>query len=221
MKKNKNTFRLMLLISMTIYLNDCKISAKPHNEFVRIDESKSLETFLKEAFEADSLENYNKELELLNITIKEYPKSDSAYARRSRVKLILKDTVGAFADVERAIKINPKSNYAYFRRGVINEKLKKYKEAIEDYNKAIVINPKSDYAYFNRGFSKGNLEDYRGAIADYTKAIELNPNFAVAYLYRGISKIGINQKDSACLDFSKAGELGYADAYETIEEYCN
>ena len=172
MKKNKNTFRLMLLISMTIYLNDCKISAKPNNEFIRIDESKSLESFLKEAFEADSLKNYNKELELLNITIKEYPKSDSAYARRSRVKLILKDTVGAFADVERAIKINPKSNYAYYRRGVLNEELKKYKEAIEDYNKSIELNPNYVDAYYNMGLSKIELKDYRGAIADYLNLLE-------------------------------------------------
>ncbi len=56
---------------------------------------------------------------------------------------------------------------------------------------------------------------------DYNKAIELNPNLAEVYYNRGLAKIGLGQKDSGCLDLSKAGEMGYADAYEFINEYCN
>ena len=76
-------------------------------------------------------------------------------------------------------------------------------------------------AYSYRGDAKSNLQDYRGAIQDLNKAIELNPNNAKAYNLRGYAKLLLGQKDNGCLDFSKAGELGYAEAYETIKEYCN
>jgi len=75
--------------------------------------------------------------------------------------------------------------------------------------------------YFNLGYAKSGLKDYKGAIQDLNKAIELNPKFADAYINRGIAKITSGQKDDGCLDLSKAGELGYAEAYEAIKEYCN
>ncbi len=75
--------------------------------------------------------------------------------------------------------------------------------------------------YFKSGNTKYDLKDYKGAIQDYTKAIELNPKYADAYYNRGIAKIELGQKDNGCLDFSKAGELGHAEAYESIKEYCN
>jgi hypothetical protein len=33
-------------------------------------------------------------------------------------------------------------------------------------------------------------------------------------------KIELNQKDGGCLDLSKAGELGYSEAYDKIQQYC-
>jgi Flp pilus assembly protein TadD len=68
---------------------------------------------------------------------------------------------------------------------------------------------------------KGNLKDYQGAILDFTKAIQLDSKDSGSYYNRGVAKSMLKQKASACLDYSKAGELGYADAYEAIKEYCN
>ena len=75
--------------------------------------------------------------------------------------------------------------------------------------------------YFNSGNAKANLKDYKGAIEDFNKVIELNPKDAFAYNNRGLAKIDLGQKDSGCLDLSKAGELGFAEAYESIKEFCN
>ena len=109
----------------------------------------------------------------------------------------------------------------YFNSGSTKFELKDYKGTIEDYTKAIELNPNFSEAYFRRGFAKDTLQDYKGAIQDYTKAIELNPNYVDAYYNRGIAKIDLGQKDSWCLDLSKAGEMGYAESYEAIKEYCN
>ena len=42
----------------------------------------------------------------------------------------------------------------------------------------------------------------------------------MAYLIRGYAKIRLGQKDDGCLDLSKAGELGSAEVYEIIKQYC-
>ena len=72
----------------------------------------------------------------------------------------------------------------------------------------------------NLGAAKDDLKDFTGAIADYSKAIEIDPEGADAYYYRGLVKLILGQKDSGCLDLSKAGELGYSEAYEQIDKFC-
>jgi len=71
------------------------------------------------------------------------------------------------------------------------------------------------------GLLRVSYKTLGGAIQDFNKTIELNPNYALAYGGRGLAKIRLGQKDDGCLDLSKAGELGYAEAYEAIKEYCN
>jgi hypothetical protein len=51
-------------------------------------------------------------------------------------------------------------------------------------------------------------------------AIAIDPNYGLAYYKRGLIKFFSGQKESGCLDLSKAGELGYADAYDAIKNYC-
>ena len=42
----------------------------------------------------------------------------------------------------------------------------------------------------------------------------------LAYYNSGLAKMKLKQTDSGCMDFSKAGELGLAEAYDAILEYC-
>lgn len=115
----------------------------------------------------------------------------------------------------------PNDPHAYMNRGVVKFELEDYGGAIQDYSKAIELNPNNVYHYYNnRGLTKSHLEDYRGAIQDYNKAIELSPNYAGAYYNRGIAKYNLVDINGACLDWSKAGELGFAQAYNLIKEYC-
>ena len=121
-----------------------------------------------------------------------------------------------------------KSIYDVIRRGMSynsraadKKNLQDYRGAIADYTILISISPKNDEAFFERGICKSRLNDPEGAIKDFNAVIRLDPKNNIAYLNRGISRLALKQKESACLDFSKAGELGYDQAYEMINKYCN
>ncbi|NIP31627.1 MAG: tetratricopeptide repeat protein [Candidatus Dadabacteria bacterium] len=109
----------------------------------------------------------------------------------------------------------------YYNSGLQKGESGDWSGAIENFNKAIELAPNDADAYYNRGNAKGALGNYKGAIEDFNKAIELAPNNADVYSNRGLAKIALGQKDSGCLDLSKAGEMGYAEAHETIKQYCN
>lgn len=94
------------------------------------------------------------------------------------------------------------------------------KQAIEDWSKVIELNPKNSEAYILIGRDKLDLKDYRGAIKDLNKAIEFDAENAVAHYYRGVAKLYLHQNKGACQDFNKAGELGFARAFEAMEEFC-
>ena len=60
-----------------------------------------------------------------------------------------------------------------------------------------------------------------GVHFNFTKAIQIDSKDASSYYNRGATKLKLKEKESACLDFSKAGELGDAEAYEAIKNFCN
>jgi tetratricopeptide (TPR) repeat protein len=99
-------------------------------------------------------------------------------------------------------------------------------DAITDYNNAIVSFPKNTLAYYYRATARYNLKDYRGAIMDYSKAIYLDGSNNTAagsgsYYGRGMCYYSLGMKDKACIDLIKANDLGFQDASNAIQNYCN
>ena len=59
-----------------------------------------------------------------------------------------------------------------------------------------------------------------GAIADYRKVILLNPQHAQAYFNMAMAQQNTGQLKEACSNFNNALKLGYADAQNLINKYC-
>lgn len=140
--------------------------------------------------------------------IKTYPGYDNAYVGRARLLLEKGDTVGASADIDKALELNSKSVNAYLMRADIAIKRHAdFAKALSDMDEAIKLQPKYAGFYINRAFLRYNLDDYFGAMADYDYAIELDPLSTVARFNRGLLLAEVNANDRALEDFSKVLEI--------------
>ena len=82
-------------------------------------------------------------------------------------------TVGAIADLDRAVRLSPNNAYLYFDRGNLYASNKDYARAVEDYDMAVKLDPKLAEAYYNRGIANINLGKTDIGISDLSKAGEL------------------------------------------------
>ncbi len=176
--------------------------------------------WLQKGNNAFQAEEYQNAIIYYNEAIQLKPDNAIAYLNIGIAKDYLQDHYGGISDINKAIQLKPDYAVAYECRGIAKYYLKDYTGAIADFSKAIQLKPDDADNYKFRGWAKDNLKDYRGAITDYNKAIQLKPDEAKTYFNRGCTKYKFNDKNGACLDWSSAGELGYSDAYNTIQKYC-
>lgn len=131
-------------------------------------------------------------------------------------------------DFTNAIKNDLKFSDAYYQRGLLkkNKLLNDTIGAYEDFDKAIEFNPSNGNAYIERGYLKLNVyNDRNGSINDLIKSTKLETDFLhpkeITYTAIGIGLIELGRKVEGCKYLSKAGELGYEEAFNYINTYCN
>ncbi|MDE5920014.1 MAG: tetratricopeptide repeat protein [Paramuribaculum sp.] len=129
---------------------------------------------------------------------------DGGYVGRARLRLEQKDTVGALADVEKALELNKRSVNAYLiRADVAINSHRDYSAALDDMNEAIRLQPKYPGFYINRAFLRHNLDDYYGALSDYEYAIQLDPEDYTGYFNRALLLCEVRDFDKALVDLNK------------------
>lgn len=149
------------------------------------------------------------------------PKDYRPYFNRASIRMEKSDWEGALSDCNKAVAIQPDTVENYIKRGIVLAALKQPENAIKDFDKALLINPNETNALYNRGniyFQTDNLEK---ANQDFTKAIQIAPTFGKAFYGLGIVQQKLGKKDAACLSLKRATTLGYPDAKEALETYCN
>lgn len=193
-------------------------------------------TFYYRADSKRSLGDWDGAISDYNEAIKLFDEIDNVfkatlYYQRAYSKYYSEDLVDAIADCNEAIRIDSKFYDAYFIRGDSKRRLGDKYGAVADYTKSIdVVNRKDIWdvfsewkvneSYCSRGQMKTQMNDYVGAMDDFNRAIKIYDGISEPYYYRGMLKIKLGQNKNACIDFSKAGELGYAVAYDAIQQYC-
>ena len=149
----------------------------------------------KQFVEADS--TYSKLIEI-------HPGYYNAYMSRSQYRIQNADTLGALADVERALEIDKYTSYGYAQRSMITFMLGQDKEkALSDMDKAIKIDPRILSYYINRAVMRYHLDDLRGSMADYNHVVEEEPSNTLALYNRGLLRMQVGEYNDAIEDFSR------------------
>lgn len=131
-----------------------------------------------------------------------YPQFEEGYAARGRLRAAEGDTVGALADLDKAISISKNLINAFLMRAEIEAGQKRWDKALEDMDAAIRLEPQEADLYVNRAYLRYNLDDYFGAMSDYNYTLELEPYNVAALFNRGLLRYEVKDLDRAARDFS-------------------
>lgn len=110
---------------------------------------------------------------------------------------------------------------ALMHRGMFYKKLNNYVEALSDYDLFIKYDTGVPEAYHNRGNLRIMIKDLKGAVEDFNQALSMNENLAKTYFNRGVMKFLLGNPVDGCLDIERSRELGYDEAMEKMNLYCD
>lgn len=221
--------------SETENIEDLKKGLADISMAIQYDSEMNERFYMSRARINESLGNYqsaiNEYLFLLskipeNLSKNDFVEYDTVflYVKIAINKLDLKDTLEAMSYCNEAIKLGSTHARPYAIRAEIKYSRRDYLGAIEDWTNAIqrVFNEdkKLDY-YFGRGKCYFGRRRYNEAIKDFNFVLKGNPDDYNALYNRGICYLYLKEIEKACIDWSKSGELGFLDAYDLIEDYCN
>ncbi len=132
-----------------------------------------------------------------------YPQFEEGYAARGRLRAAEGDTVGALADLDKAISISKNLINAYLMRAQIEANQKKWEGALADMDAAIRLEPQEADLYVNRAYVRYNMDDYFGAMSDYNYTLELEPFNTAALFNRALLRYEVKDLNRAAEDFKK------------------
>jgi len=134
------------------------------------------------------------------------------------------DMVGDYASavyyMTKAIKLDPKDFELYELRAFAKDYLGDNQGVESDCSIVLQLDPGNIYAYVGRAYARMRMKKYAEAIQDFDFLVQTEPNYAGYYIDRGHCKLGLKELDAACADFKQGSELGSADAYRTMMDYC-
>jgi len=107
------------------------------------------------------------------------------------------------------------------KQGLITGHKGDWVAAIAHFDKVIEMNPHHEKAYTTRAFAKSQLGDQQGAIDDTTIALQKYPFYGRAYAIQGLAEFRAGDKELGCKDMQQAYDLGFEQAKEYINQYCN
>lgn len=107
------------------------------------------------------------------------------------------------------------------RQGLITGHKGDWGAAIEHFDKVIELKPHHEKAYTTRAFAKSQLGDQEGAIEDTQIALQKYPFYGRAYAVQGLAEFRAGNEEIGCKDMQQAYELGFEQAKEYINQYCN
>jgi tetratricopeptide (TPR) repeat protein len=136
--------------------------------------------------------------------------------------IYLEDFEEAKANLDRILLIQPDNIKTRLSRAYVNEKLKLFDLAIIDYSRCIYLDSNNYLNYQKRGMCQVNLKQYSKAISDFKLALSFNSEIKEIYYVMAVAKIlGNIETNTICSDLEMSLKLGYKEANEILQKYCN
>ncbi len=129
--------------------------------------------------------NIYKEIETVDIEIKNNPNDENLYNKRALLFLEIKEYEKSLEDVEIALSINPKNSALYYTQTLIYYRKKRFDSALESANKMVSLSPTEPNLYLRSTiyYSRGEI---REAILDLNRILKLNTGADYIYLQKAI-----------------------------------
>jgi len=201
-------------------INDLGSSLKDYYSFERIDNAFPV-LFLNRGIVNINLNNRYQAMEDFNMALK--LRTDLHEARYFKGKML-----GENGKYDEAINLlsevivnDPLDIGALIHRGLFYKKMNNYVEALSDYDEIIKNETGIAEAYHNRGNLRVMIKDLKGALEDYNEALSLDENLSITFFNRGVLHILMGNPYEGCMDIQKSRELGYDEAIDKVDLYCN
>ncbi|MDE6522862.1 MAG: retroviral-like aspartic protease family protein [Muribaculaceae bacterium] len=151
-------------------------------------------------------------LSAINDAIKKLPSKDkvwnsAAMKVRSDIYLAMQDTVKAFEDIAKGMKIQPDNSELYKSRAQIYYEQQKYDLSDTDYRQMIKIDPGDTMGYMGIGRNANAEERWDDAIEQFDYVVKMSPDYSSAYSFRADSYIGKKDWAKATDDIVKALDI--------------
>ena len=127
----------------------------------------------------------------------------------------------AMLDYDRALVLEQKSPDIYINRGNALVGLESYDQAVLDFSFAVKIDHENYLAHFNLARTYYLMDSLVRAENAFRKCIEVYGTYAPAHYFLGMIALENGEKDKMCGYFKQASELGYQQAVQVYNIYCN
>ena len=201
-------------------INNLNNSLKDYYSFEKIDNTFPV-LYLNRGIVNVNLNNRYQGMEDFNMALKLRP--DLYEAKYFKGKMLgengkYDEAIDLLSEV---ITNDPADLGALIHRGLYHKKINNYIEALSDYDVVIKNETGIAKAYHNRGNLRVMIKDLNGALEDYNEAISVDENLSITYFNRGVLNILMGNPYEGCMDIQKSRELGYEEAVEKVDLYCN
>lgn len=132
--------------------------------------------------------------------LENYPKFDNGYVGRAQLLLHREDSVGARADLDRALEINPNSVQALTLRASLAADPA---DALADMERAVTLQPDRTYLRINRAVARYKTGNLNGALEDFDYVVELEPTNYAALFNRAMLRTELKDNDRALRDLNR------------------
>lgn len=129
------------------------------------------------------------------------------YVNRALARQMLKDSVGAKADLEKALSLQPNHTGALHNLAVTKRAQGSRQEAQSSVDQAIDADSSMLAPYLERAYQRMEGGYFKGALEDYTQALEIERRDPEIWLSRGIVRDRLKDYTGAFADYTQAIEL--------------